>query len=420
MNTIWIKKTMFFLVLSIALISCSENNAPTVEIKSKTKYVLAFEANPVGKEAAIDYVLEIPSINDLMTGEINVKGKGIPQTGWRFFHQTRNTLFTAGYSKDVTCRSYLIDPDGVLKEKTSFTFDKTLDSYTSTEDGKMIAVELTFKGLGKKRFHIADAKTGKVERIIEHEIDIDKGDGTTANPGSIPRVTGMAQKGNKLFVAYSKWSVNGTYVTPDTGRAYVAIFSYPEFKLEKIIYDDRTSPIGVNGNSTGIVKDESNNIFSYSSSALTAGFTSATKPSGILKIKNNTTEFDKNYFFDVENATNGGKVFWMSYIGNGKAIARILTNDTSKAWGAFSEHVLRMVILDLDNKTVTNVSGIPNPHQQNYTAPVFVENGKAYVSVTDKTETRIYKVNPENATSEKGAKIDGKSLKGIFKLEYSK
>lgn len=418
MNTIWIKKTMFFLVLSIGLISCSEDST-TVETKSKTKYVLAFEANPVGKEDAVDYVLELSSINDLMTGEINVKNKGIPQTGWRFFHQTDNTLFTAGYSKDVTCRSYLIDSEGILKEKTNFTFNKTLDAYASTNDGKMIAIELSFSGLGKKRFHIVDAKTGKVEKIIEHDIDIDKGDGTAANPGSIPRVTGMVQRGNKLFVSYSKWLADGSYITPDTERAYVAIFSYPEFELEKIIYDTRTSPIGINGNITGIVKDENDNIYSYSSSALTAGFTSATKPSGILKIKSNATEFDKNYFFDVENATNGGKVYWMSYVGNGKAIARILTDDTTKAWGAFSEHVLKMVIIDFDSKTITDVKGIPNPHQQNYTAPAFVENGKVYLSVTDKIETRIYSVDPVNATAEKGAKADAKSLKGIFKLEYS-
>ncbi|MFL0071503.1 DUF4374 domain-containing protein [Tenacibaculum maritimum] len=420
MDTIWLKKIFFFSILATTLISCSEDNVVTPPQKSSTKYVVAFEANPIGKEEPIDYILELPSLEALTSGEINVKNKGIPQTGWRFFHQTNNTLFTAGYSKDVTCKSYEISTEGVLQEKSKFTFDKTLDSYASTEDGKMIAVELSYDGLGQKRFHIVDAKTGKVERIIAHDIDIDKGDGTKENPGSIPWVTGMVQRGNKLFVSYHKWLADGSYKTPDTERAYIAIFSYPSFEFEKIIYDTRTSPIGINGHNTGILKTENGDLYSYSSSALSAGFTSATKPSAILKIKNNTTEFDNDYFFDVENAPNGGKVYWMSYIGNGKAIARIINDDSVGAyeWGAFLKtDVLKMVVIDFYNKTVTDIAGIPNPHGQRYTTPAFIENGKVYISVTTPIETRVYIVDPESASAKKGAKVDAKSLKGIFKLK---
>ena len=78
-------------------------------------------------------------------------------------------------------------------------------------------------------------------------------------------------------------------------------------------------------------------FYSFSTSALSAGFTAATKPSGILRIKNGATEFDKDYFFDVENAPNGGKLFWMDYLGNGKAIARIILDDTVGSWGVFKE-----------------------------------------------------------------------------------
>ena len=81
-----------------------------------------------------------------------------------------------------------------------------------------------------------------------------------------------------------------------------------KFELDKIIYDERTSPIGVNGHSTGIEQTENGDIYSFSTSALSAGFTLATKPSGILRIKNGETEFDQDYFFNVEEATNGGSL----------------------------------------------------------------------------------------------------------------
>ncbi len=418
MNTINLKKILFFLTLSIGLLSCSDDD-PVEQKESFTKYVVAFEANPEGEEPSVDYVLELESLESLTTGEINVEGQGIPQTGWRFFHQADNTLFTAGYSDDVACLGYAINDDGILTEISKFTFDKTLDSYTTTDDGKMIAVELSYAGLGDKRFHIVNAETGLVERIVEHPIDIDLGDGTAENPGSIPWVTGMVHRGDKLFVSYHKWTADGFYQTPDTDRAYVAVFSYPEFTLDKIIYDDRTSPIGVNGHNTGVLETETGDIYSYSSSALSAGFTSASKPSGILRIKNGDTEFDTDYFFDVENAENGGKIFWMDYVGNGKLIARIINDDNNGAlsWGAFlNPDVFRMVIIDLNNETITDVSGVPNPHGQRYTAPAFIEDGKVYMSVSDVNESRIYIIDAETASAEKGALVDALSLKGIFKL----
>lgn len=421
MNKLNLITRSFLTVLLLAFVSCDkDDDNPPSPAPSKSKYIVAFQENPVGKAKPVDYVLELSSLKNLKTGEIDVKGKGIPQTGWRFFHQTANTLFTAGYSDDVTCKSYSINKQGNLKEKAEFTFNKTLDSYITTDDGKMIAVELSYSGLGKKRFHIVNPATGKVERIVEHEIDIDKGNGTKENPGSIPWITGMVQRGDKLFVSYHKWSADGKYVTPDTDRAYVAIFKYPEFKLEKIIYDDRTSPIGVNGHNTGVLKTENGDIYTYSSSALSAGFTSASKPSSILRIKNGKTAFDKDYFFNVETAPNGGKLFWMDYIGNGKAIARIIIDDKVGAyeWGAFLRNdVFKMVIIDFNTKTITDVKGIPNPHGQRYTAKAYKENDEVYMSISTDKETRIYIINPNSATAKKGAKaVNAKSLKGIFKL----
>ncbi len=409
-------------------ISCSSDDDPVVTPDpgptAVSKYVVGFQS--VGSE---DYILELPSLESLTKGEISVEGQGTPLKGWRFFHSVKNTVFTAGYSDDDKCIAYGLDKDGKLVEKGNFVFQSTLDNYAAIDDKTLLAVELSYGGLSDKRFHIISAETGKLEKIVEHPIDIDKGDGTTKNPGSIPWVTGMVLRDGKLFISYHKWLADGSYVTPDVDRAYVAVLKYPEFELEKIIEDNRTSPIGVNGHSTGIEETENGDIYSFSTSALSAGFTAATKPSGILRIKNGATEFDKDYFFDVENAPNGGKIFWMDYVGNGKAIARIILDDTVGDWGVFKEQgsFFKMVVIDLINKTVTNVQGIP-AHASRYTSPMFVEDGKAYLSSrvgdvigpngenADKGETHVYIVDPETAVATKGAKVQGLALKGIFKV----
>ncbi|WP_034242301.1 DUF4374 domain-containing protein [Aquimarina atlantica] len=416
-----IKYLMLLAVVSILATSCSsdDDGGPIVDPPpaSVSKYVVGFQAFPVGDASPVDYILELPSLESLTTGEISVEGQGTPLKGWRFFHNVKNTVFTAGYSDDDKCIAYGLDKDGKLIEKGNFAFQSTLDNYSAIDDKTLLAVELTYSGLSDKRFHIINAETGKLEKIVEHPIDIDKGDGSAKNPGTIPWVTGMVLRDGKLFVSYHKWMADGSYVTPDVGRAYVAVFKYPEFELEKIIYDDRTSPIGVNGHSTGIEKTENGDIYSFSTSALSAGFTSATKPSGILRIKNGATEFDKDYFFDVESAPNGGKLFWMDYVGDGKAIARIIIDDTIGSWGVFKEtgNFFKLVVIDLENKTVTDVQGIPT-HANRYTSPMYVEDGKAYLSSYAGTETHVYIVDPKTATATKGAKVQGLALKGIFKV----
>ncbi len=421
MKTInWLHKIVLLLAISMVVISCNsddENIVDNPDPTSVSKYVVGFQALPVGDAAPVDYILELPSLESLTTGEISVEGKGTPLKGWRFFHSVKNTVFTAGYSDDDTCIAYSLDDEGELVEKANFAFQSTLDNYAAIDDNTLLAVELTYSGLSDKRFHIINAETGKLEKIVEHPIDIDKGDGTSREPGMIPWVTGMVLRDGKLFVSYHKWMADGSYITPDVDRAYVAVFDYPEFKLEKIIEDPRTSPIGVNGHSTGIEQTEDGDIYSFSTSALSAGFTTATKPSGILRIKKGTTEFDSEYFFNVEEAPNGGKLFWMDYLGKGKAIARIIVDDTVGPWGVFKEtgSFFRLVVIDLEKKTITNVEGMPL-HASRYTSPMYVEDGKAYISSFAGTETHVYIVDPESATATKGAKVQGLALKGIFKV----
>ncbi len=422
MKTIqWIKNSIVLMAISIVIISCSSDDdgaGDTHDQTSVSKYVVGFEAFPVGDAAPVDYILELPSLASLTTGEISVEGQGTPLKGWRFFHSVENTVFTAGYSDDDKCIAFELDEEGQLVEKANFAFQSTLDNYAAIDDKTLLAVELTYGGLANKRFHIVNSETGLLEKVVEHPIDIDRGSGTAEDPGSIPWVTGMVLRDGKLFVSYHKWLADGSFITPDVDRAYIAVLKYPEFELEKIIEDSRTSPIGVNGHSTGIEKTENGDIYSFSTSALSAGFTAATKPSGILRIKAGATEFDSDYFFNIEEATNGGKLFWMDYIGNGKAIARIIIDDTNGAgeWGAFfKKDVFKMVVIDLTNKTVTDVAGVPT-HGHRYTSPMFVEDGKAYLSSSTATETHIYIVDPETATATKGAKVLGLGLKGIFKV----
>lgn len=442
MKTISIFKKVALAFLALPLVfSCTDDatgdnngkNGNNTGTTSASGYVVGFQSFPVGGGDPVDYLLELDNLEALTKGELSVEKKGITQLGWQYYHSANNKLLAAGYTnkaEDRTCKTYGYTAEDELKEFGNFKFEEALNCFNTIDSKTVLAVDLRFFGYQDKKFYFINTETGQLEKIVEHPIDIVKGDGTAANPGSIPWVTGMVERAGKLFVSYFKFSgVENDYTTPDVGKAYVAVFKYPSMELEKIIEDTRTSPIGIHGHNTGVQKVENGDIYSYSSSSLTSTFTQATKPSGILRIKNGATDFDPDYFFDVENAPNGGKIFWMDYVGNGKALARIVLDDTKYINGSESNHWynyytndnLKLVVLDLNNKTVTDVSGAPNPHGKRYTASLFTEGGKAYVTCAtgdfNNPESYVYAVDVEAATATKGAKILGKGLKGIFKIK---
>ncbi len=435
----WNFYSIIMIIAAMSAFSCSDDDNETgsnPDPTATTKYAVGFQTLPVAQAGPVDYMLQLNSLESLTTGELTVEGQGIPQTGWRFFHQAGNTIFTAGYVEDRTCISYQLDENGELKKKTDFVYQTTLNNYLTVDDKTLLAVELAFgvsdpdaTSIPDRSFYEINAETGQVDRIISHPVDSSVGDGTAANPPYLPWITGMVVRDGKLFLSYHKYFPDGNGNAIAVDKAYIAVLKYPEFELEKLIEDDRTSSIGTNGPSTGIEQTENGDIYSYSSSSLTSGISGATKPSGVLRIKNGETDFDTTYFFDVENAANGGKIYWMDYIDNGKALARVVLDDTLGQWVAFREQgeQLKLVVLDLINKTVTDVQGIP-PHANRYSSPTFVEDGKAYISArtgellnesstnTADGETYVYIVDPATATATKGAKINGYALKGIFKV----
>ncbi|GJQ61365.1 MAG: hypothetical protein SCALA702_04180 [Melioribacteraceae bacterium] len=353
--------------------------------------------------------------DNIMEGEISAEGTGIEVTGWRFFYKVNSTLFASGYSDDNQCAAYVSNESGEIVSKGGFIFENALEMFGHSDDGStLLAMEIPRAGFSERKLHFVDVESAQVTKITGTTIFESRVDSLVAWP------TALQVRGNKLFIPFHKFDALGYFTTPAADNAYIAVYPYPDVTAtpEKIITDSRTSNIGVNGSTTGLIETDSGDLYSFSCGAEMAGFSPAsTKPSGILRIKSGSTEFDADYFFNVEEATNGGKLFWFDYAGGNKAIARILTDDNGGAWAAYGRDVFnqKLVIIDLVNQTVTDVPDVPL-HAKRYSSPVFVENGYAYVSIETATEAYVYKVDIENATAEKGAKIAGKTVKGFYRL----
>lgn len=401
------------LVLAVILFTslftgCSDDEVSNPEEQNNSGITMSFVTTG-GEET--EYLI---TKDNIMEGEISAEGIGIEQTGWQFYYPVGKTLFVSGYSEDNQCVAYTKNETGIAK-KGGFIFENALEMFGSSNDGStFLGMEIPRAGFGDRKLYVVDVNSAQVTNIVGTKIFESESDSTVAWP------TALQVRGDKLFVPFQKLDALGYFLTKSPDSAFVAVYSYPNVgtQPEKIISDPRTSNIGVNGATTGLIETESGDLYSFSCGAVMAGFSPAsTKPSGILRIPAGSTDFDPTYFFNIEAETGGGKIFWFDYVGGGKAIARILTHDNGAVWEAYGRTVFnqKLVIIDLAAQTVTDVANVPL-HAKRYSSPVTVENGKLFVSIETAAEAYVYQIDVASATATRGAKINGKTIKGFYKL----
>lgn len=393
------------LFIGLLFSSCTKEDDSTNPPAAK-KYALALQVIGSNDEAA-DYLVQTDHLNQ---GVITSTGQGIEQTGWRYFAQVNQSVFSVGYYADNNAIGYKLNQNGELVEYGRFVFEKTLDIMAPAGENTLLAMEVPRAGDNKRVLHVIDVDNVAIQQKMETDIYKPEGDTLVKWP------TAMVVRGDKLFISFYPLSPAGDFSTPNVDTAQVAVFSYPELQFEKVMNDTRTSPIGIYGNSNGIIQSANGDLYSFSSSSLAGGFTKQTKPSGVLRIKAGETEFDPAYFLNIEEATDGGKIVHLAPAGNGKALARIVVDD-SAMWGAFSVRnpICKLVVIDLEAATVTDVAGVPL-HGGQYATPSLIEDGKVYMNITTATDAHIYEIDPETATAVKGAVIEGLEAKGIFKV----
>lgn len=389
----------------LALSACDPKAEENINPVPAEKYIIGVQSQGSNDDFS-DYLL---AEDDLMNGDIDPQGKGTEQTGWRYMTSAGSTVFSIGYYADNNAIGYQINEQGALEEKGRFVFETTLDISSEADENTMLAMEVPRKGFADRVFHKIDVNNVAIQGKVSTRIYENKKDSLVAWP------TSMVVRNNKVFVSFYTLHARGDFSTPSTDTAYVAVYSYPELAFEKYIKDTRLGPLGIYGNSTGLIQTETGDLYGYSAASFASGFTTADRNSGIIRIKAGETAFDQDYLFDFESTT-GNKLSFFHYVGNGLAIGRMIVDD-SGLWGAFNvvNPICKLVIIDLEGKTATEVAGVP-VHGGQYATPVLVENGKAYMSITTDTDSHIYEIDPATATGTKGAQVKALEAKGIFSM----
>ena len=394
---------------AIFMTSCNDDDNTTPDPTVESAYALGIGVT--SNSATTNYLVKT---QDLLTGKISPIGTGLTLAGYRDYAIGNTTVFANGGLGEVNVNGITQDAAGLLTVSGSATFDRATDDIQQVDANQMLAVEYPSKANGDQaRWYFVDINTKAITKnfstpLLPIMAGVDN-----------PVYSGMAVRGNRLFV--SNLHFDPDFTTNHTDSNYVAVYTYPEIKFEKLITDARTGPSGAFGTKNGLLLTENGDIYSMSSSSLANGYSKSTKPGGFLRIKNGETAFDASYFFNTDAL--GGKISHIKYVGNGLAFAAISTTATPVRW---ADTDLKLSIIDIVNQKITDVklSGSSDAKALVHSGvggrsfPVLVDAGKVYYPITGADgSTFIYQIDVATATAVKGAEVQGSFVGGIFKIK---
>jgi hypothetical protein len=405
MNISDIISKSFFIGIALFMFSSCDDLSESEEIPH-APYVLTLGITANG--VTTYYVV---TADDLMSGNINAIGKGLEQSGYRDYELGDNTVFSVGGLGVNYVTGISRDANGYLQEKGDFVFNSQLSAFTQVDNSTMLGMEIPsrLEDGDQILFYMVDIHNVAITKTITSPI-------APIAQMEWPSITGLCCSDDKVYITYIQMNPS-TYETQYTDTTYVAVYSYPDMALETVMKDTRTGPAGSWSAHNGILKTETGDMYIMSNSSIANGFSQETKRAAFLHIKNGETIFDESYFFDFESKSGGLKPAHIKYIGNGLVFAEVSTLNPQTSNDRWSDKNLKCSIIDLYNQTIRDIAEIPI-HNGNggrrYTA--MVDGGYVYYPVPTPDGMYIYRIDPQTATAERGAKIATTFIGGLFKL----
>jgi hypothetical protein len=193
-------------------------------------------------------------------------------------------------------------------------------------------------------------------------------------------------------------------------------------KLEKVFTDERTSYVGQYF-TNGLGTVENGDIYAFSAANATSKVGDVTKitstnPPAILRIASGTTEFDKNYFFNVAEISGGYNIVNWTYVGGNNFI---VSSKKKQSDGTYSA-ATTIAAVNVVDKTFKIVSGLPKADevksftQRNNYSKKDGKTGYIGVNLTS-GESYVYKIDASAATATKGLKVEGGTITAIEHLD---
>ncbi|MDR3339288.1 MAG: DUF4374 domain-containing protein [Candidatus Symbiothrix sp.] len=421
------KRNLFYVLSVIALgftTACDEKEIGGDDTAQIGAYVIA----ATGESGS--YLLQT---DDADSGNLSILNNGVEAatpTVWWFHNNKYLYQLTYAQGEAGLGASFELDENGLIKERNiGFKIDDRFTTYGSY--GKYIitaaakATSYTDDAGNMQQgiaFTLLDTEAqSKEAKIISSENILGNGEYAT--------VSGIVDVNNKIYTAIcplgvSAWGaahgagvVSSATAYPDS--VWIAIYDNVNFENPKILRDNRLSYATSRFRSQyykNIVADEKSNVYVFSSSA----DANTTKKSGVIRIKAGAEAFDPSFYFDIETAAEGRRLFNVWHITGDYFLLQLYTEATST-----QEDAKRLAVFNAagnsGNGSFAWIQGLPAIDVVGtYGKTPLADKGKFYMPVvtTDDQEPAIYVIDPATATATKGTVITATGVSSIGKLIY--
>ncbi|MFV0290024.1 MAG: DUF4374 domain-containing protein [Mangrovibacterium sp.] len=409
---------MATLVVGFAACSDDKNNGG---YSGSNPYVAVLAYAPATGYDFSYYPIQCESVSDT-SQTLDASGTGdITQVGYYEYNQLNQSIYSTGGLDYTDVSAISKSASGPLvKDDFGINFTNSVVDMISTDDGKLIGIEMSNKS-DVLVLHLIDVTTNeliKTETTSCYEIseNMYKGVAEDNTPFDfLAHNTGLAQSGNYIYVSYFVFGPSSS--TPFVEKAEVAIFSYPELKYISTITDERTGPLGGWNTNSGLFNDENGNIYCVSHTNPANGYSQSNAKAGILRINKNETSFDADYFFDLTATGDGYTTANILYMNDGKAFAEmnVAARSEQTTW---ADAPLKGAILDLNAKTVAMFDDCPEhagPGRDIVSTALYTD-GVIYNPITVDKQIYIYKLDPSDMSVTRGLQVNASFVAGLFRL----
>jgi hypothetical protein len=273
---------LFFTFL-FGIISCDDDD--TTQDPNAIHYALTVTAGTYPNQTA--YVL---GTLDFPSGTVSTSNAA-ELTGSGLMFKYGSDVYVATFGEPATLRKFTFDASGTPDESGSFSVLglKTFGAVEFVSATEAYAASNGFGGVPKL------VKFNPTTMQITTTVNLT---GLEKEGATEVYYLGMVIRDNYLFMGVNYQ--NADFVNLED-KVFVAVINRSTNTVEKLISDDRSSEMWNGGTASAfspnaLIKDASNDIY-------VIGYANNGKPSGVVRIKSGTTEFDKDYFFNLNDAT---------------------------------------------------------------------------------------------------------------------
>ena len=407
---------LFTLFIPLFSISCDDdNNTPEPDPAPTDHFQYVIVATPEGSTGeGADYLLQSST---LTSGSITTIGSGIEQDGYRYFVFHMNKAFSLlyGQGNPGAVTTYSLNESGKLSRFSELQTE-TVQVWGTYHD-ELILIKCPRSGDANAGIYRVDAVNPRI--LDTRYIDVVK----LAGNGERAHFTGAYQVGDKIYAPYQciKGVTGQVFHSDYSDSTWVAVFSYPDMTLEKVIRDNRTGYIGYYASQRGLDQIENGDVYAFSTATLgDVGVVPSTKPSAAIRIKKGETEFDQSYFFNIQEKSGGYHIERSFYLGGTRYLITMYPDkETTPLYGSSQ---VRFAVIDVVAETFAWVTGLPEPDELLHVSrlPYISDDGKtiSFGITTASDYPHVYTIDVATAVATKGIEVVSGSITSIGKLTF--